>query len=251
MSEAHSHTHAPGEEHSHSHSHEPPQPSMAPTADPALQALIEEDFRPVPISLSDDLHNARCLEHRLEKCEPCDVDFVNLNRLATLLANNPNLLCPPPANVVTQKLSQMVTATKDEGNALFKSGLHTAAVNRYTGAANFAINRPPWEGNQLMREELSTVLSNRSAAFTEAGDYVSALADADAVIAIRRQWSKGHFRKAKALVGLHKLRDSADALRLGLSYEPTNTELLAYLSDIEKAMTKKAKSEIAEAKSEQ
>ncbi|KAG6855905.1 hypothetical protein H0H87_009511 [Tephrocybe sp. NHM501043] len=224
---------------------------MMPTPDPALQALIEEDFRPVPISLSDDLHTARCLEHRLEKCEPCDVDFVNLNRLSTLLANNPNLLCPPPSNVVTQKLSQMVSATKDEGNTLFKSGLHTAAVNRYTAAANFAINRPPWEGNQLMREELSTIISNRSAAFTGAHDYVSALADADCVIAIRKPWSKGHFRKAKALVGLHKLRDAADAVKVGLSYEPTNTELLAYLADIEKALKKDVKQETAEAKTEQ
>ncbi|KAG6863328.1 hypothetical protein C0991_006665 [Blastosporella zonata] len=221
-----------------------------PTPDPALQALIEADSKPVPISLSDDLHTARCREHRLEKCEPCDVDFVNLNRLSTILANNPNLLCPPPANVITQKLTQMVTATKDEGNSLFKSGLHTAAVNRYSGAANFATNRPPWENNQIMREELSTIISNRSAAFNEARDYISALADADAVIAIRRQWSKGHFRKAKALVGLHRFRDAAHALKLGLSYEPTNTELLAYLVDIEK-LKKVAEQEAAAAKVEQ
>jgi len=44
------------------------------------------------------------------------VDFVNTNRLSKLLAANPNLLCPPPSNVVSQKLSQMVTSTKDDGN---------------------------------------------------------------------------------------------------------------------------------------
>ncbi|KAG6888751.1 hypothetical protein C0995_006222 [Termitomyces sp. Mi166 len=254
---SHSHSHAPGQAHSHTHSHGPPQSSQGPqspvmpTPDPALQALIEDDFRPVPLSLSDDRNTAYCLDHRLEKCDACDVDFVNLNRLSTLLANNPNLLCPPPSNIVTQKLSQMVTTTKDEGNSLFKSGLHTAAVNRYTGAANLAINRPPWENNQLMREELSTVISNRSAAFTEASDYISALADADAVIQIRKPWSKGHFRKAKALVGLHRLREAAEAVKLGLSFEPTNNELLQYLSDIEKAIKGETKQETAETKSEQ
>ncbi|KAG6835075.1 hypothetical protein H0H93_005068, partial [Arthromyces matolae] len=223
---SHSHSHAPGE--SHSHSHGPPQTPQTPQAitapppDPALQALIEADFRPVPLSLSDDKHNARCSAHGLEKCEPCDVDFVNLNRLSTLLANNPNLLCPPPAQIVTQKLTQMVTSTKDEGNTLFRSGAHLPALNRYTAAANFAVNRPPWENNNVMREELSTVLSNRAAAFAEAGDFVSALADADAVIQIRKPWSKGHFRKAKALVGLHRYHDAADAIRLGLANDPDN-----------------------------
>ncbi|KAG6872710.1 hypothetical protein C0992_009408 [Termitomyces sp. T32_za158] len=224
-----------------------------PTPDPALQALIDEDFRPVPLSLSDDRNMAYCLKHRLEKCDACDVDFLNLNRLSTVLANNPNLLCPPPPNLVTQKLSQMVTSTKDEGNSLFKNGLHTAAVNRYTGAASLAINRPPWESSQVMREELSTVISNRSAAFSEASDYISALADAEAVIQLRKQWSKGHFRKAKALVGLRKLRDAAEAVKLGLSFEPANNELLQYLSDIEKAMMKKeeTKQEMVQTKSEQ
>jgi len=74
-----------------------------------------------------------------------------------------------------------------------------------------------------MREELSTAISNRSAAHFDLRDYLSALTDAETVIAIRRNWSKGHFRKAKALLGLGRLRDAADAVRLGLDYEPTST----------------------------
>ncbi len=74
-----------------------------------------------------------------------------------------------------------------------------------------------------MREELSTAISNRSAAYFDVHDYISALADAETVIAIRRNWSKGHFRKAKALLGLGRLREAADAVRLGLDYEPTST----------------------------
>jgi translocation protein SEC72 len=73
-----------------------------------------------------------------------------------------------------------------------------------------------------MREELSTVISNRSAAFFEAGDYIGALVDAETVISLRRNWSKGHFRKAKALVGLLEFDDAKEALRLGLQFEPTN-----------------------------
>jgi translocation protein SEC72 len=73
-----------------------------------------------------------------------------------------------------------------------------------------------------MREELSTILSNRSAAFLEAGDYVSALADAEVVIQVKRPWSKGHFRKAKALIALEEYREARDAINLGLQFDPKN-----------------------------
>lgn len=74
-----------------------------------------------------------------------------------------------------------------------------------------------------MREELSTVLSNRSAAYMEAGDYIGALVDAENVIQIRRPWSKGHFRKARALIKLGELEEAKEAIQLGLSFEPANT----------------------------
>ena len=90
-------------------------------------------------------------------------------------------------------------------------------------AANIAIQRPPWEAQQFMREEISTVISNRSAAYLESGDYIGALIDADTVISLRRNWSKGHFRKAKALLCLGRLDEAKDAVRLGLSFEPLNT----------------------------
>jgi len=203
--------------------------------DPALQDLIEQDFRPVTLTTGPpDNSVALCEKHSLEKCTDCDIDFVNLNRMAKLLVNNPNLLCPPPANVVSQKLTQAVNNTKEEGNQIFKIGLHGQAMSRYTMAANIAVQRPPWEAQQLMREELSTVLSNRSAAYFESSDYIGALVDADTVIALRRNWSKGHFRKAKALLGLGKLEEAKDAIRLGLSYEPMNSELNGFLADIER-----------------
>ena len=106
---------------------------------------------------------------------------------------------------------------------LFKRGLASQAITRYTAAASLAIQRPPWEASQFMREELTTAVSNRSAAYCDTRDYLSALADAETVIAIRRNWTKGYLRKAKALLGLGRLRDAADAVRLGLDFEPTST----------------------------
>ena len=109
-----------------------------------------------------------------------------------------------------------------------------------------------------MREELSTIISNRSASYFENEDYISALADAELVISIRKPWSKGHFRKAKALLGLERLGEAADAVRLGLSFEPGNAvrtpptcslrlpphhflfqELSAFLAEIERVDKKR------------
>ena len=74
-----------------------------------------------------------------------------------------------------------------------------------------------------MREELATVLSNRSVAFLEAGDLLSALVDAEHVINLKRPWSKGHFRKAKALIALQEYEEARDAVNVGLQFEPKST----------------------------
>jgi len=110
-----SHTHV--EEHPHIHGPQPQSPGIpAQAPDPALQAIIEADFRPVPLILGPENASALCEAHSLEKCTDCNVDFVNTNRLAKLLVMNPSLMCPPPPNIVSQKLSQAVNNMKEEGN---------------------------------------------------------------------------------------------------------------------------------------
>ncbi|KAL0955225.1 hypothetical protein HGRIS_004127 [Hohenbuehelia grisea] len=246
------HTHGPGESHSHSHSPQQQQQQMvAPPPDPAMQALIDSSFTPVDATLVDGRTAVHCGAHNLEKCDDCDVDYVNLNRLSKLLAQNPNLLCPPPANVVTQKLSQIVAQTKEEGNTLFKMGKHAQAIGRYNQAASFAVQRPPWETNQLMREELSTVVSNRSAALYEAGDYIGALVDAETVVQVRRNWSKGHFRRAKAMLALGAYDEAKEAVKLGLSFEPTNSELNNFLAEIERKDKDRKSDELVSIKKEE
>jgi hypothetical protein len=78
--------------------------------------MIEQDFEQISLALSADKNTALCAKHSLEKCHSCDVDFVQLNRLSNVLLQHPTLLCPPPANVITPKIAQLVTATKEEGN---------------------------------------------------------------------------------------------------------------------------------------
>lgn len=112
------HSHGPGQP---PHSHGPPQAQQAQMVmrppDPVMQALIEATFQPVDIKLGPpDNASALCGAHSLEKCAECNVDYVALNRMSKLLQANPALRCPPPPNIVTTKLSQVINTTKDEGN---------------------------------------------------------------------------------------------------------------------------------------
>jgi translocation protein SEC72 len=114
-----SHTHAPGEVHNHSHGPPEPQQQQQVTLqapDPALQAIIEADFRPVDLTVGAPNDSFAYCPHSAEKCSECGLDFINLNRLSKLLTANPTLLCPPPPNVISQKLSTVITTTKEEGN---------------------------------------------------------------------------------------------------------------------------------------
>ncbi|PBK99012.1 hypothetical protein ARMGADRAFT_1007642 [Armillaria gallica] len=231
---SHSHTHAPGE--THSHSHAPPQQQqrpIPPPPDPVLQALIDAQFSPVDLTVTD-ANLLLCPPHSLPVCADCDVDYSKTNFLSRLLTQNPNIKVPPPGQVVNKQLSAAVTSIKEDGNKLYKTPDYPQAIQRYTAAAVAACQRAPWENNNVLREELSTVLSNRSAAYAGAHDWISALADAEAVIQIRKNWAKGHLRKAKALRGLAKLDEAQDAVAFGLTYEPDNKELLEYSADLEK-----------------
>jgi len=239
---AHSHPHP------HPHPHPPqqqqgPQPGQAPfvppPVDPAILALIEADYKPVKLTLGPPNDSqALCELHAIEKCDECGVDFTTLNALAKVFVTNPNFICPPPPNVIQPQRSQAVTKTKDEGNALYKAQKHTQAISIYTMAASVASQRVPWEASQLMKEELATVLSNRSAAYVAAGDPVAALVDADIVVQLKRPWSKGHFRKAKALVELGRFEEAKEAIQLGLAFEPSNSELLSYVNEINRRIEK-------------
>ncbi|KAN0088780.1 hypothetical protein V8E55_005837 [Tylopilus felleus] len=213
----------------------PPQMMLPPQADPVMQARIDADFRPVDLAVGGPgTAFAFCNKHKVEKCDECKLDFTTLNRISKIFIANPHLRCPPPPTVVQQKISQAVTATKDDGNNAFKLGKHREALAKYNFSANLAMQRPPWESSAVFREELSTVVSNRSAALLELGDYLGALTDAETVIAIRRNWPKGHFRKAKALVALGQLEEAIESISLGLQFEPNNAELNGYMAELQK-----------------
>lgn len=176
-----SHTHGPGEEHSHSHG-PPVPPGAAPTGgaapnqaqaqamaqrmmqqkmmqqqqqqmqvrlDPAAQALIDQQFVEVPLHIvTEPLPGALCTSHKKERCDECGVNFVDLNRLSRLLAQNPGIKCPPPPNMTnTKNLTQTVNNLKEEGNVRV-SATRFIVIRLLTSTCGKRRNSTSWDSTR-------------------------------------------------------------------------------------------------------
>jgi len=75
------------------------------------------------------------------------------------------------------------------------------------------------------------------------GDFVNSLADAEACLESKKQWSKGHYRKAKALQAFGKLDDTKKAVEMGLTCDPNDNECNLLLKDLQKAIEAKSRIE--------
>jgi translocation protein SEC72 len=99
-----------------------------------------------------------------------------------------------------------------------------------------ALGRPPWEPATLCRDETVILLCNRSAARFALNDFPESLADAEAVVELKKPWPKGHFRKCKALQAMGRLEEAKTAIEMGLMYDPNDNECNLVLKDIKKAL---------------
>ena len=107
-----------------------PQMIVQPPPDPVLQAVIDADFKQVNLKLGGpDGTFVLSGANSEEVDEENGLDFTRLNRLSKLLATNPNLRCPPPPTVISQKLSQVINGTKEEGNVRLSLLCHVILPN--------------------------------------------------------------------------------------------------------------------------
>ena len=77
------------------------------------------------------------------------------------------------------------------------------------------------------------MLSNRAAAYIGMKNYVDALVDAETVTKLKREWSKGWFRKGKALAGLGRQEEAMESFNTGLGFDPDSEELKKAVVELE------------------
>jgi translocation protein SEC72 len=129
-----------------------------------------------------------------------------------------------------------IAKLKDSGNLSFKYHKFDDAARFFELAIQMALDRPPWEPVVLCRDETVFLLCNRSAARFALGQYPESLADAEAVVELKKPWAKGYFRKCKALQAMGRLEEAKATIELGLVYDPNDNECNLALKDIKKAI---------------
>jgi len=114
---------------------------------------------------------------------------------------------------------------KEEGNNAFSNKRYDEAISLYTEALKFS---SPGEAH--------LIYSNRAAAKQAKGLYEEALDDSTKCIELKPEWSKGYFRRGKALAGMRKWEEAFVDFFKGSIFEPSNEEI--------KKMLKQASGEI-------
>lgn len=210
-------------------------PPMPPNAGPSAPAAVPDaDLTLLPLAVDPTPLSATPVKFALDTPIPAGfgaADLEQVNELARVLltASNPNVVFPPPPQPVPNERSKKIAGAKEAGNVAFKKGNWADAVKLYTMSADIAASRPVFEASVYARDELALALANRSAAYLGAKEPVAALADADAVIQLKRPWIKGHFRKGKALAAMARFQEAREAFLLGLQFDPA-AEVSRFLS---------------------
>ncbi|GAN01599.1 conserved hypothetical protein [Mucor ambiguus] len=163
-----------------------------------------------------------CQSHQQQACLACGIDWTEHNQLAASLKSVKEI--PLPNKPIPSKIKASVNKLKLDGNQAYKLEHFEEAVKWYTSAVELAWSRPLWEplAFQAVREELAPILSNRSAANLSLGSYVDALVDAHIVTQLKKDWSKGWFRKGKALMGLQRFDEASKSFHTALLYTDAN-----------------------------
>jgi translocation protein SEC72 len=199
---------------------------------------MADTFLALPLQIDEKTKSVQCLHHSLPTCTKCNLDFTPLNTLYKSFNSLTTDAPPPPQQKPHPARSAQIAKMKESGNNAFKVNKYADALRFYSLALEMALSRPPWEPAALCRDETVILLCNRSAAHFAMENYPESLADAEAVVELKKPWAKGHYRKCKALQAMGRLEEAQKAIELGLMYDPNDNECNIVLREIKKALGK-------------
>ncbi|KAJ1645402.1 hypothetical protein IWQ61_010320 [Dispira simplex] len=165
-----------------------------------------------------------CAQHKRQKCQDCDVDFLDQNLMAKNLAVNNGRL-PPPHPQMSQAIQQL----KTEGNTAFRNKDFVGALNKYNEAIKISGQRPVWDPAALVAEEMSVLLCNQAACLLELERYREALYSTEVVTRVKHKWAKGHFRKGRAMLGMQNYPGALHSFTMGCALDSQASDMKTYL----------------------
>ncbi|CAI6334439.1 unnamed protein product [Periconia digitata] len=124
----------------------------------------------------------------------------------------------------------MADALKAEGNKLFAAKKFEESIEKFSQA----IELDP--SNHVL-------YSNRSGAYASLKDYPKALEDANKVVEIKPDWSKGWGRKGTALHGVRDLVGATEAFEEALKLDANNAQAKSGLDAVKRAVQSEAQAD--------
>ncbi|TVY22967.1 Translocation protein [Lachnellula hyalina] len=141
---------------------------------------------------------------------------------------------PPPPIPVNPKRSAGITRLRESGNAEFRKGKHTDAINYYTLGLQMALTRPAWEPSGLVRDEVAGLYSNRAMAHVAISNWVEGSVDAEASVEAKKAGNaKAWWRKGRCLIEMGRLEEAKEWVGKGLEMEGNEADLVTLLKEIE------------------
>lgn len=117
------------------------------------------------------------------------------------------------APVDTDTAAARAEGRKEKGNEAFKEGNYPQASVFYTQALELA-------------PQHHIALANRSACFLKMGEHEKALADAEACVAAKSDFVKGHFRRGLSLHAMGRYGEAVGALEKAEKMDPKNKQVV-------------------------
>jgi len=213
-----------------------PPPLQIPV-NPGLQTLLDSlPHNPIPFALQNatipNINPPRtntivtCPAHKASYCEACGVDFNALNYMHQFLRTAPAEAIPPPPNVQPPpQRAEVIKNAKEAGNvrasllsyradrfcrprSRLRISLWRSSTTRNPLTWHCPVRPGNWHRSRGMRRQSPCVTDRQRSRLPVLGrsiclimltDRANALADAEAVVALKRPWTKGHFRSVSLL----------------------------------------------------
>ena len=164
-----------------------------------------------------------------------EAELSSLNQLhRALVGLEGGAVVPPPPIPVNPKRTANVNKLRDSGNNEFRKGNYAEAIKFYSLGLQMALTRPLWEPQQLVREEVAALYSNRAQAHMATQCWAEGAVDAEASVEARKVGNaKAWWRRGKCLMEMGRHEEAREWVGRGLEMEGEEAELVALLKEVE------------------
>ncbi|KAL9620064.1 MAG: hypothetical protein Q9160_005354 [Pyrenula sp. 1 TL-2023] len=174
------------------------------------------------------------------------LDYINLLHKDTKSLDTPNQIPPPPLPV-NPKRSAQINKLRDAASAAHRKAQYPEAIKLYGYAIDMAGQRPRWEPQGLVREELSVLYANRAQSYMSLREWVEGWKDAECSVECKRGPGnvKGWWRGGRCLAEMGRWEECREWVAKGVEVEGRDgdggKELLSLLKEVERECEKGGK----------